>query len=202
MRAALSSRGGSAATRRALRCSSSLAGIAVSFIALGFFFKTFAAPLVGIPTLAVISGRPTSAAVRFAGGAPGGLVAVTIGALLCGSPVRPEPATRSGRRPSTILGFSASRCPSLAELMRAAWRRHLVTLPVGHRADGPVQRDRLAAEHRVCRSRRRPYPTAPAARQRHRLASRPRCSAAASRPRSTSATRAGRRSARASATRS
>lgn len=61
---------------------SSLAGIAVSFIALGFFFKAYAAPLVGIPTLVIVLvayfGR-----VRFAGGIPGGLVAIAVGTLLC-----------------------------------------------------------------------------------------------------------------------
>jgi len=61
---------------------SSLAGIAVSFIALGFFFKAYAEPIVGIPTLVIVLvayfGR-----VRFVGGIPGGLVAVTVGTLLC-----------------------------------------------------------------------------------------------------------------------
>jgi adenine/guanine/hypoxanthine permease len=61
---------------------SSLAGIAVSFIALGFFYKAYAAPIVGIPTLIVVLvayfGR-----VRFAGGVPGGLVAVAAGTVLC-----------------------------------------------------------------------------------------------------------------------
>jgi AGZA family xanthine/uracil permease-like MFS transporter len=61
---------------------SSLAGIAVSFIALGFFYKAYAAPLVGIPTLVIVLvayfGR-----VRFAGGIPGGLVAVLAGTALC-----------------------------------------------------------------------------------------------------------------------
>ncbi|MFN2376898.1 MAG: NCS2 family permease [Candidatus Binatia bacterium] len=61
---------------------SSLAGIAVSFIALGFFFKAYATPLVGIPTLIIVLvsyfGR-----VRFAGGIPGGLVAIAVGTALC-----------------------------------------------------------------------------------------------------------------------
>ncbi len=61
---------------------SSLAGIAVSFIALGFFFKAYASPIVGIPTLVIVLvayfGR-----VRFAGGIPGGLVAIAAGTLLC-----------------------------------------------------------------------------------------------------------------------
>jgi len=61
---------------------SSLAGIAVSFIALGFFFKAYASPMVGIPTLVIVLvayfGR-----VRFAGGIPGGLIAIAAGTLLC-----------------------------------------------------------------------------------------------------------------------
>lgn len=61
---------------------SSLAGIAVSFIALGFFFRTFASPVVGIPTLVIVLvayfGR-----MRFVGGLPGGLIAVMVGSLLC-----------------------------------------------------------------------------------------------------------------------
>lgn len=60
---------------------SALAGIAVSFIALGFLFKTFAHPLIGLTTLTIVLvcyfGR-----VRFAGGLPGGFVAVTVGVLL------------------------------------------------------------------------------------------------------------------------
>jgi AGZA family xanthine/uracil permease-like MFS transporter len=61
---------------------SSLAGIAVSFIALGFFFKAYASPIVGIPTLIIVLvayfGR-----VRFVGGLPGGLIAVVAGTVLC-----------------------------------------------------------------------------------------------------------------------
>jgi len=61
---------------------SSLAGIAVSFIALGFFFKAYASPIVGIPTLVIVLvayfGR-----IRFVGGVPGGLIAIVIGTALC-----------------------------------------------------------------------------------------------------------------------
>ena len=58
-----------------------LAGIAVTFIAAGFLFKTFASPLVAfLPFGAVLLtyfGR-----VRFPGGIPGGLVAVVLGTAL------------------------------------------------------------------------------------------------------------------------
>jgi len=55
-----------------------LAGIALGFISLGFLFRTFAHPLIGLTTLAIVMltyfGR-----VQFRGNLPGGLVAVTIG---------------------------------------------------------------------------------------------------------------------------
>lgn len=72
---------------------SALAGVAVSFIALGFLFKTFGSPLVGLATLAVVLvcyfGR-----VRFVGGIPGGMVAVALGTLLAWTTglVEPDPA--------------------------------------------------------------------------------------------------------------
>lgn len=60
---------------------STLAGIALSFISLGFLFRTFARPLVGLTTLAIVMltyfGR-----VRFRGRIPGGVLAVAIGTLL------------------------------------------------------------------------------------------------------------------------
>src|SRR5512136_3452419 len=60
---------------------STLAGIALGFISLGFLFRTFARPVVGLVTLGVVLltyfGR-----VRFRGRLPGGLVAVALGTLL------------------------------------------------------------------------------------------------------------------------
>src|SRR3954454_11177650 len=60
---------------------STLAGIALSFISLGFLFRTFARPVVGLTTLAIVMltyfGR-----VRFRGRIPGGVLAVAIGTLL------------------------------------------------------------------------------------------------------------------------
>ncbi len=60
---------------------STLAGIALTFISLGFLFRSYANPVVGLVTLAVILlvyfGR-----VKFKGGIPGGLVAVVLGILL------------------------------------------------------------------------------------------------------------------------
>jgi AGZA family xanthine/uracil permease-like MFS transporter len=60
---------------------STLAGIALTFISLGFLFQSFARPEVGLSTLAVVMliyfGR-----VKFKGGIPGGLVAVVIGVVI------------------------------------------------------------------------------------------------------------------------
>jgi AGZA family xanthine/uracil permease-like MFS transporter len=60
---------------------STLAGIALTFISAGFLFRTFAHPLIGLATLAIVMltyfGR-----VRFRGGLPGGLVAVLLGLAL------------------------------------------------------------------------------------------------------------------------
>lgn len=60
---------------------STLAGVALGFISLGFLFRSFARPVVGLVTLAVLLmvyfGR-----VRFRGGLPGGLVAVALGTLI------------------------------------------------------------------------------------------------------------------------
>jgi len=58
-----------------------LAGIAITFISLGFLFRTFARPIVGFTTLGIVLvtyfGR-----VRFRGRVPGGLVAVLLGTAL------------------------------------------------------------------------------------------------------------------------
>jgi len=60
---------------------STLAGIALGFISLGFLFRTFARPLVGLITFGIVIltyfGR-----VRFKGRIPGGMVAVGLGTLI------------------------------------------------------------------------------------------------------------------------
>src|SRR3989454_10264163 len=116
---------------------STLAGIALGFISLGFLFRTFAHPVVGVTTLAIVMltyfGR-----VRFKGHLPGGVVAVTLGTLLCWitgiAPVgaRPLPCYHppprpSRRRPGCRLG-----------------RRTHAAVSIGHHRDGPVQRAGLA----------------------------------------------------------
>jgi AGZA family xanthine/uracil permease-like MFS transporter len=76
-----------------------LAGIALTFISLGFLFRTYARPVVGLTTLAVVLltyfGR-----VRFRGGLPGGLVAVALGTLIAWmtglAPLGARPALSAG----------------------------------------------------------------------------------------------------------
>jgi len=60
---------------------STLAGIALGFISLGFLFRTFAHPLVGFATLAIVL-LIYFGNVRFRLGLPGGLVAVVVGSVL------------------------------------------------------------------------------------------------------------------------
>lgn len=86
---------------------STLAGIALGFISLGFLFRTFARPLVGLVTLSIILltyfGR-----VKFRGGIPGGLVAVGLGTLLAWltgiAPVGATPPPISLHLPVPVLG--------------------------------------------------------------------------------------------------
>ncbi len=86
---------------------STLAGIAVTFIAIGFLFRTFAHPIVGITTLGIVLvtyfGR-----VRFKGGIPGGAVAVVVGAALCWAtgiapPAGPAPAWTGMHFPLPVI---------------------------------------------------------------------------------------------------
>ncbi|MCA9778972.1 MAG: NCS2 family permease, partial [Candidatus Eremiobacteraeota bacterium] len=60
---------------------STLSGIALGFISLGFLFRTFAHPLVGLSTLAVIL-LAFFGGVRFKGGLSGGMIALTLGTAL------------------------------------------------------------------------------------------------------------------------
>ena len=109
---------------------STLAGIAMTFISLGFLFRTYARPLVGLTTLAVILlvyfGR-----VRFRGGIPGGLVAVALGTLL---------AWLTGAAPGGPLPATGARLflpiPVVGELWEALTAGHALTylsviLPMG-----------------------------------------------------------------------
>ncbi len=86
---------------------STLAGIALSFISLGFLFRTFAHPVIGLTTLAIVLltyfGR-----VRFKGHIPGGIVAVGIGTLLAWwtglAPLGARPESASLHFPVPVVG--------------------------------------------------------------------------------------------------
>jgi AGZA family xanthine/uracil permease-like MFS transporter len=60
---------------------STLAGIAIGFIAMSFVFRTFARPVIGLTTLGIVL-MTYFGAVRFRGGVPGGLVAVAVGTAI------------------------------------------------------------------------------------------------------------------------
>jgi AGZA family xanthine/uracil permease-like MFS transporter len=86
---------------------STLAGIALGFISLGFLFRTFSNPIVAFTTLGIVMltyfGR-----VRFRGNIPGGLVAVSLGTLLAWltglAPVGERPLGVSLHLPVPVLG--------------------------------------------------------------------------------------------------
>jgi len=86
---------------------STLAGIALGFISLGFLFRTFARPIVGLTTFGIVMltyfGR-----VRFKGRIPGGMVAVGLGTLLSWiigiAPVGGRPAAASLHLPVPVMG--------------------------------------------------------------------------------------------------
>jgi adenine/guanine/hypoxanthine permease len=86
---------------------STLAGIALGYISLGFLYRTFAHPIVGLTTFGIVMltyfGR-----VRFKGRIPGGMVAVGLGTLLSWiigiAPVGARPAAASLHLPVPVIG--------------------------------------------------------------------------------------------------
>jgi AGZA family xanthine/uracil permease-like MFS transporter len=109
---------------------STLAGIALTFISIGFLFRAYARPLVGFTTLAIVMvvyfGR-----VRLKGGLPAGLVAVVLGtALAWATGIAPV-----GSAPSAVAGFYPP-VPVLGELGAALagghwWAYLSVIVPMG-----------------------------------------------------------------------
>jgi adenine/guanine/hypoxanthine permease len=85
---------------------STLAGIALTFIAIGFLFRTYTRPVIGLGTLAVIFvvyfGR-----VAFRGGIPGGFVAVLLGVAFAWAtglaPTGPAPPSPAFHAPAASL---------------------------------------------------------------------------------------------------
>ena len=106
-----------------------LAGIALTFISIGFLFRAYARPLVGLSTLAIVClvyfGRR-----RFKGGLPGGLVAVLLGTLLAWM----QGIAPVGARPTTGLALYPP-VPVIGDLVAALsgnWLVYLsVILPMG-----------------------------------------------------------------------
>jgi AGZA family xanthine/uracil permease-like MFS transporter len=86
---------------------STLSGIALGFISLGFLFRTYAHPVVGLTTLGIILltyfGR-----MKFKGGLPGGFVAVALGTLLAWltglAPGAQAPSSAGFYPPVPVLG--------------------------------------------------------------------------------------------------
>jgi AGZA family xanthine/uracil permease-like MFS transporter len=86
---------------------STLAGTALGFISLGFLFRTFARPVVGLTTLGIVTltyfGR-----VRFKGRIPGGMAAVGLGTALSWAigiaPVGASPSSAAFHVPVLALG--------------------------------------------------------------------------------------------------
>jgi len=109
---------------------STLAGIGLAFITLGFLFRAYARPVIGLTTLGIIVliyfGR-----VRFRGGVPGGLVAVGVGTLLAWlTGVAPV-----GERPDAGVGFFPP-VPVIGDVFVAlgdrAWLSYLsIIFPMG-----------------------------------------------------------------------
>jgi AGZA family xanthine/uracil permease-like MFS transporter len=106
-----------------------LAGIALTFISIGFLFRSYARPLVGLSTLAIVLlvyfGRR-----KFRGGLPGGLVAVLIGTTIAWiqghAPVGAAPTgTLSFHPPIPVVG------DLVAALSSNWWVYVSVILPMG-----------------------------------------------------------------------
>lgn len=82
---------------------STLAGIAIGFISIGFLFRAFAYPLVGFTTLAIVL-LVFFGGVRFRGGIPGGMVAVILGTLIAWA-VNEPPMGAQGFPGLTAMAF-------------------------------------------------------------------------------------------------
>jgi AGZA family xanthine/uracil permease-like MFS transporter len=100
---------------------STLAGIALGFISLGFLFRTFARPLVGLTTLAVVMVTYFGKR-RFRFGLPGGLVAVALGTLIAwATGIAPH-----GTAPSGSVALHVP-LPAAADLVAALGAGHALT---------------------------------------------------------------------------
>ncbi len=101
-----------AAPRAALL--STLSGIALGFISLGFLFRTFARPIVGLVTLAIVM-LTYFGKRKFRLGLPGGFVAIVVGTALAWVTGIAPP---SGGPPSTSVHWHGP-IPALGDLLAA-----------------------------------------------------------------------------------
>lgn len=90
---------------------STLAGIAIGFISIGFLFRAFAYPLVGFTTLAIVL-LIFFGGVRFKGGVPGGMVAVVLGTIIAWVVADPP----MGAQPFPGLGAMSFPRPWLGDI--------------------------------------------------------------------------------------
>lgn len=100
---------------------STLSGIALGFISLGFLFRTFARPVVGMVTLAIVL-LTYFGKRRFRLGLPGGLVAVATGTIIAWlTGIAPGPKTSW-----SSIGWHAP-VPVFADLVTALAAGHALT---------------------------------------------------------------------------
>ena len=129
---------------------STLAGIALGFISLGFLFRTFAHPVIGLITLAVVMltyfGR-----VRFKGHVPGGIVAVALGTIIAWwtgvAPIGARPEAAALHLPTPVIGdvlasLSGGHLVAYASVILAMGRSGRPVAPTT--ASGPGPRSRSA----------------------------------------------------------
>ncbi|MBV9947816.1 MAG: NCS2 family permease [Myxococcales bacterium] len=111
-----------------------LAGVAVTFISMGFVFQIFAEPWVALfPALLLLVAY--TARVRLPGGLPAGLVAVVVGTLLAWTLPGARPASLAPSNEPLMLGFHPP-WPVIGDVVSTftdprAYRYFSVILPMG-----------------------------------------------------------------------
>ena len=121
-----------------------LAGIAITFIAAGFLFRTFASPLVAfLPLGAVLLtyfGR-----VRFPFGLPGGFVAVLLGTLLAWSTGLAHYDAKQFAEATGLIGVKFP-VPQVGAVLGGIRAGYLVEFFARHYPDGALQRHWFVTE--------------------------------------------------------
>ncbi len=137
---------------------SALAGIAITFIAMGFVFQIFESPAVALVPMMIVLIAYASRQ-RLPLGLPGGLVAVLVGVALGWLlyALRDVLPAGMGTAWAPFGHLHVRSSPSQARArrrVRAARQRRGVASPGDHLSDEPVQRDWFASEPGQRRSRR------------------------------------------------